>query len=77
MYLFKQSIRDIFIFCNLMGIFTRVVTGPVELVRPAGFCLSKEISKLIRDPRQGQLKNEFYNFVDIQFFHNNICREKV
>ncbi len=52
----------------------RVVTGPAG---PAGFRRSKEISKLTRGPPQGQVKNEFYIFLDIQFFHNKIRREKV
>ncbi len=55
----------------------RCQTGPVELDGPAGFCRSKEISKFTRGPAQGQVKNEFYNFLDIQFFHNKIRRETV
>ncbi len=43
----------------------------------AGFRRSKEISKFTRGPPQGQVKNEFYNFLDIQFFHNKIRRETV
>ncbi len=52
-------------------------SGPVELDGPASLCRSEEISKLTRGPPQGQVKNEFYNFLDIQFFHNKIRREKV
>ncbi len=63
--------------CNRSG-----TTGPDRLNwldRPvfAGFGQSEEISKLPCGPPQGQLKNKFYNFVDIQFFHNKIRREKV
>jgi hypothetical protein len=36
---------------------------PVELIGPAGFYRSKEISRLICTSPQGLVKNEFYNFI--------------